>query len=360
MHIMILMRDQTTLHLLITASFIAGILIIYWLRTLDIHEKEPFHKLFLVTLLGGIASIIISLFIYNNFNFLGVTNIQTILGALLIIGPVEEGAKLVTFFLLLPLIRNELNEPTDGPIYMACIGLGFSLIENILYALNSDMPWTILSLRLITATPMHIGFSIFMGIAIYYHLFKQSNMKAIIVSYLFASIAHGLYDVAVFSGIGLMFIFVFAWIARHWILTILGYSASTSPFRLSLKEFINAHHTDSHSSPECTFCGNAEAKPTHKFEKIEIHHCTSCKHYMASKSSFYYLFRHFGSKFKRISSSEINDYLQDSTLYQSGNKSQTLNNKFIHFNIDTLDPFLERLARESEQALPRFLIKLLN
>ncbi len=355
------MEGQTTLHSLIFISFLAGLLIVYWLRTLDIHEKEPFHKLCLVTLFGGISSIFISLAIYNYFNFLGVTNIKSILGALFIIGPVEEGAKLLTFFILLPLIRNEMNEPTDGPIYMACIGLGFSLIENVFYALNSEMPWTILSLRLVTATPMHIGFSIFMGIAVYFHLFKQSNFNAIAVSYLFASLAHGLYDVAIFSGIGLIFIFVFVWLARHWILTILGYSASTSPFRLSLKEFIHSHDSHINSGPECSYCGSLDDKPTHKFEKIEIHQCTSCNYYIATKSSFYYLFKHFGSKFKRLSHSDIHNYLQDPNLEQPYNNfPTTTKNKIIYFNLDTLDPLLERLARESEQALPRFLHRLLN
>ena len=333
----------------------------YWLRTLDIHEKEPFHKLFLVTLIGGVSSIFISVFIYNYFNFLGVTNIKTILGAIFIIGPVEEGAKLITFFLLLPLIKNEMNEPTDGPIYMACIGLGFSLIENVFYALNSEMPWTILSLRLVTATPMHISFSIFMGVAIYYHLFKQSNVKAICVSYMFASLIHGLYDVAIFSGIGLIFIFVFVWLARNWIITILGYSASTSPFRMSLKEFINSHQSYDHSSPICNHCGNADNKLTHKFEKIEIHQCTSCKYYITTKSSFSYLFRHFGSKFKWLSSSELNNYLLESNLSQTHDiHKATINRKFVYFSVDSLDPLLERLARESEQALPRFLAKLLD
>ena len=355
------MEDQLTLPLLVTISFFAGLAIVFWLRTLDIHEKEPFFKLFLVTLIGGVSSIIISILIYNYFNFLGVTNIKTILGALFIIGPVEEGAKLITFFLLLPLIRNEMNEPTDGPIYMACIGLGFSLIENIFYALNSNMPWTILSLRLITATPMHIGFSIFMGVAIYYHLFKQSNVKAISVSYLFASLFHGLYDVAIFSGVGLIFIFVFVWLARNWIITILGYSASTSPFRLSLKEFINSEHSYDNSSPTCNHCGNTDKKPTHKFEKIKIHQCTSCKYYITTKPSFFYLFRHFGSKFKRISNYDLNHYLSESNLNHTQHSHKvTIKNKLVYFSVDALDPLLERLARESEQALPRFLAKLLD
>ncbi len=355
------MNSPLTLYSLVLASFAAGLIIIYWLRTLDIHEKEPLFKMFLVTLFGGCISIIFSLILYDYFNLAGITDIKNIMGALLIIGPVEEGTKLLALFLLLFIIKNEMNEPTDGAIYMACVGLGFSLIENVLYAANSDMPWTILSLRLLTATPMHISFSIFMGLAFYFHYFKQPNNKALIASYIFASLTHGLYDIAIFSSIGVIFVFVFVWFARHWILTILGYSASSSPFRMTLKQFIHSNPAVFNQGIECLNCGDLNDKKTYKFEKIKIQHCASCDHYVTTKSSLYYLFRHFGSKFKNLSSTFVHSNIQSgsfSTLYNANHISDK--KKIAYFKLDILDATLESLARETERALPKFMRKLLS
>ena len=56
-----------------------------------------------------------------------------------------------------------MDEPTDSLIYMACVALGFSLIENYFYAVRNPSTTPLIAIRLIICTPMHIAFSIFLG-----------------------------------------------------------------------------------------------------------------------------------------------------------------------------------------------------
>jgi RsiW-degrading membrane proteinase PrsW (M82 family) len=154
-------------YILIALSFLIGIYCINFLRAYDIHEKEPFNKMVLVTLFGGACSIGISLLLYRYLDRFGINDLENSFGALFVIGPVEEFAKLIALFLSAIFIRKNLNEPTDGLIYMSCVALGFSLIENYFYVAHSSAPFQTMALRLTIATPMHISFSIFMGLAFF-------------------------------------------------------------------------------------------------------------------------------------------------------------------------------------------------
>jgi RsiW-degrading membrane proteinase PrsW (M82 family) len=54
--------------------------------------------MFGVTLWGGVWSIVIALLLYRVFNILGVTELRNSIGAIFVIGPVEELAKLSALF----------------------------------------------------------------------------------------------------------------------------------------------------------------------------------------------------------------------------------------------------------------------
>jgi hypothetical protein len=54
--------------ILIAASFIIGLYCIKLLRAYDIHEKEPFSKMLMVVVVGGISSVVISLLLYKYVN----------------------------------------------------------------------------------------------------------------------------------------------------------------------------------------------------------------------------------------------------------------------------------------------------
>lgn len=105
---------------------------------IDRLEPEPWMKLAFVFLWGAGVAILIA-FIVNSLGaaifWIPVFGKSTgeffaaAFGAPL----VEETCKGAVLFLLLWRRRDEINGPTDGIVYAAMVGLGFALIENVLY-----------------------------------------------------------------------------------------------------------------------------------------------------------------------------------------------------------------------------------
>ena len=93
---------------LIALSFLFGILSIRHLRTFDVHEKEPFLKMVVVTLWGGLVSIFISLFLYRVLQDSGINVSDGIPFSYFYVGFVEELGKLIALFLCWPLILSEV------------------------------------------------------------------------------------------------------------------------------------------------------------------------------------------------------------------------------------------------------------
>jgi RsiW-degrading membrane proteinase PrsW (M82 family) len=141
---------------LVLISCLLGILGIRFLQKFDIHKKEPLGTMCLVTVLGGGFSVAIAIALYDVAPILGVGELQNSLGALLVIGPVEEPAKLLAMLCCLRFVRKELLEPIDGLMYMACVALGFSLIENYMYVTRSPGAAPLLLQRLLICTPAQV------------------------------------------------------------------------------------------------------------------------------------------------------------------------------------------------------------
>ena len=186
---------------LILLSFLIGILAVNYLRTYDIHEREPLFKMVLVTVWGGVFSIVLSIALYTSLQLIGIQGHHNVFGALLVIGPVEEAAKFIALLSCYLFIRHEINEPTDGLIYMSCVALGFSLIENYFYAITSQSSGFVFFIRLLTSTPGHILFSVFMGIAFYALVRLRTGVMLFLIAYAYAIITHGLYNSIVFHGL---------------------------------------------------------------------------------------------------------------------------------------------------------------
>lgn len=110
------------------------VIIIYWF---DRYEKEPFWLLTAAFLWGAIPSIILSL-IFNTllsipFSLLVEGATAEALSAALIAPPVEETAKGIALLAIFFLWRNEIDSPLDGIIYGAMVGMGFAMVENVFY-----------------------------------------------------------------------------------------------------------------------------------------------------------------------------------------------------------------------------------
>ena len=226
-------------HILIALSFLIGLFCIRYIQSFDKHEKEPFGKMLMVTCWGGAWSILITMGLYQGLNAIGISGSKTTLGALLIIGPVEEMAKFLALLTSYFIYRSEFDEPVDGIIYMSCVALGFSLIENFFYAMRPDSEYLLL-LRLFISTPMHICFSAFMGLAFYFWQQNRNAAGLLIISFLLASISHGTYNLIIFNGYAIIVLFVVVGVILSWTIDLLSYATALSPHRVPLAAFIAA------------------------------------------------------------------------------------------------------------------------
>jgi RsiW-degrading membrane proteinase PrsW (M82 family) len=283
---------------LILVSFLIGLGCIRHLRAYDVHEKEPFGTMLTVTLWGGIASVAISLFLYRILSANGISIRGGFPFSFLYIGFTEEGAKLLALAFCWPLIRKEMNEPTDGPIYMACVALGFSLIENYFYAQAHPHLTALLAIRLIICTPMHIAFSMFMGLAFFWATRFKGGWGVLLVAYIAASIYHSLYDIFVSFWYLLPGLYLILKSAYAWMYRLLGYTAAHSPFRQTLTEFIHSCPAPSiEPGLKCLECTNGAPKPTYTNGRIKIQRCEACGTYLCTDRTLQNLVHQYGSIF---------------------------------------------------------------
>jgi len=341
---------------LILASLVIGIYCINLLRSYDVHEKEPFSKMLLVVILGGMSSVVLSLFLYRYLVGFGIKDLKNTFGALFVIGPVEEGSKLIALFFSTLLIRKELNEPTDGLVYMSCVALGFSLIENFFYAAKSTDPVQVMALRLFLSTPMHISFSIFIGLAWYSVLKCKTGLWLLLLSFIYASIVHGIYDLILFNHFLLLLLLITVRTAHSWTLSLLGYTTAISPFRTTLRSFIADYQNPAREvGIECLYCGDNAAKQTFRLGNIVVQKCNRCSHYVTTRESLFHIFHHFGSIFKNLSSyygaaDKPHDNLY--TLYKGNYVSEA--KKIAFFDLGELNAALDEFTKRSIQNMNAF------
>lgn len=113
--------------------------------------------------------------------------------ALLVIGPLEEAAKLLPF-VLVSVRRKEVDEPVDGVVYAACIALGFASYENLFY-LETLPPLTALA-RAVVSPLVHTLFATYWGVsAVRARMAGTGILAAVIPAFALAAVLHGTYDV---------------------------------------------------------------------------------------------------------------------------------------------------------------------
>ncbi len=305
---------------LIFLTYAVGFIYLLFIRHYDIYEKEPISKLILFSFFGGIVSIFVASFFY-----LFVHPRQNFIDAILLVGTVEELAKLITFLVLYKLIKKNFDEIVDGIIYIAALSLGFSVVENLFYALESDYPYKLLALRFLTATIGHITFSVYMGIALYIHKKVHKNYLGLIFAFLLSTLAHGFYDGVIFQPeLNLFFIPLFIFLIwMSFKLLKLAYAYSKMKYELKLDGFL----THEILPVECCHCGETGAK-TYRFKNQNIYVCQSCDHLLIETRVFRNLMQYYRPVFdskkymkKNFQSGSI--YLdQEKLIYFQANKKR--------------------------------------
>ncbi|MCF8332363.1 MAG: PrsW family intramembrane metalloprotease [Bacteroidales bacterium] len=279
-------------------SFILGVLAIRYLQRFDVYDREPLWSMVVATVVGGFASVFIGLVLYEITDPLIPQGfIRTFPGAFLVIGPIEEIAKLLGLIIAWFFIRKQITEINDSIIYMACVALGFSLIENYMYSNRMAGDEYLLFIRLFISTPMHITFSVFMGYAIYRIYYEKRSWQLLAIAFIWAVILHGAFDGFLFINMPLLVILLVA-ISFQQVLAMANFSNYLSPFKLRFANIVEDYTVDQVVRKPCPYCETTTNNDAIKFKKIRLFHCHQCGHYHGKQENITNLLDYLHPRFK--------------------------------------------------------------
>ena len=172
----------------------------------DRHKPEPLGMLILAVVLGYVSAYI-GLFFYLLLQAAGVTHDPVGLAetnipglfwyTILVIGPVEEFAKFLPFWVILVRMRH-FDEELDGIIYAAFVALGFALHENRYYL--SVLDGGVAIARSLISPIIHALFASVWGYAYgFAGRYKLPPAIVILLGLLLSMFLHGIYDFYAFA-----------------------------------------------------------------------------------------------------------------------------------------------------------------
>jgi len=293
---------MTFIYLSIWISALIGVILIAWIRSFDIYEKEAFIAMLWAFIAGGITSVMIALGAYEFLRAFGLNYevISNALGSLLVIGPVEEFAKLIGLVVVYSLIRKQFNELTDGIIYMSCVALGFSIIENYFYANAGENSQYLLVYRAFISTPAHISFSVIIGYAWYRYKKENKPFSTVIVALLIASLLHGIFDALAFTPGYNLLLLLYLWFIIMQSLRLVQYTNVISPFRPRFEALLETPSGETAHGVECPNCGSSAPKELFINSYFTSCRCDSCGNHIASRNDIRRIFRIFAPEYKRL------------------------------------------------------------
>lgn len=195
--ILVLERVTNISGLAFFAALVISIVWIFFLRSFDIFNPEPWVSIVLIFVLGAIWSFF-CLPIYDYVSYFTTFAINgefwnDFLYCFVVIGGSEELVKMMPWLLFL-LLSKRFKEPYDYLLYASVSALGFAFAENWMYLEN---PGNIV-VRTIMAVVSHmVDASIIAYAFILAHFkFKQKIWKIAtpIIGFVLAALAHGFYD----------------------------------------------------------------------------------------------------------------------------------------------------------------------
>ncbi|MCF8218913.1 MAG: PrsW family intramembrane metalloprotease [Bacteroidales bacterium] len=278
-------------------SFLLGIFAVRYLQRFDIYAREPLWAMAFTVGFGGGAAVILSLGLYELFTPIIPNNfLNTFTGALLVIGPIEEFAKLAGLLISWPFIRKQVSEINDSIIYIACVALGFSLIENYMYANRMAGEEYLLFMRLFISTPMHIAFSVFMGYAFYRVKFEKKSWKMLGAAFIWSVALHGAFDGFLFMGQPVL-VFILVFVSIQQVLSMANFTNYLSPYKLKFQDIASQYTLDQVVQKPCPYCQTTTANDVIKFKNIRLFFCHQCNHYHGNQQNITrlldYLHPHF-------------------------------------------------------------------
>lgn len=151
-------------------TFALAINVLLWIWILSLYDRttpDPPFRIFKVTFLGGVLSVLVMILvmnrIFNAFGFAGVNEISTWWKVILkfLAGAIfEELSKTFIFVMLIKKLK-VVKEPIDCMIYAMAVALGFSALENSGAMFVEGIPSIII--RSVISMPNHIAYGALIG-----------------------------------------------------------------------------------------------------------------------------------------------------------------------------------------------------
>lgn len=189
-----------------------GLLICWYIYTLDKYEKEPTWPLVIAFVIGVLLTLP-AFKIEAWASSLGLDETDRLgaafVASFIVVALTEEALKYAALCLY-PSRQSFFNEPMDGIVYAIMIGMGFATVENIIYAVQYGIQTTLL--RNLTAVPAHAAFAVIMGYFIGLAKFsKEGRALKWAMGFLIPFLLHGTYDFFILQEIydGLMILALF-------------------------------------------------------------------------------------------------------------------------------------------------------
>ncbi len=179
-------------------SLVPGILWVRFFHLKDKFEREPVTLLVRVFLFGA-AAVGFAAVLEMPFRTWVLSDAPLVLQfvvAFLVIGLGEEFLKAVAVYLAVYRSK-DFNEEVDGIIYAVTAGIGFSVVENILYA--SSYGLAVAPIRALVASLAHACFSGIFGAYLGRAKFSDQPGRELIKGVIYAGMLHGLYDFILIS-----------------------------------------------------------------------------------------------------------------------------------------------------------------
>jgi RsiW-degrading membrane proteinase PrsW (M82 family) len=175
-----------------------GMLWFLYIYRKDVFEPEPKYKIFKAVMWGAVPAVILSYFFGSIFFWIG----------LLAAPIIEESFKGIYIYKLRN--DNEFEGPMDGLVYGAAVGIGFEIVENILYSYFLDG----IDIQLSILRSVVIGHALFTGfLGLMIGLAKiKSKTSYIFYGYVGAVLMHlawnGLTDISMIFYFILILVFI--------------------------------------------------------------------------------------------------------------------------------------------------------
>jgi RsiW-degrading membrane proteinase PrsW (M82 family) len=329
----------------IAASCMLGVFCIHKFRGYDIYEQESWLKLLCVLCVGGAVAVGLTACMYLPLRgFMSREFMPSVAGSYFFVAPMEECAKILSLVLTVRLWRRTNREPTDGVLYMACIALGFSLVESWEYARRyPDSDW-ILLYRLAINSPMQMMASAVVGYAMHNRTQAAGTISMLLSMFMLAVFIHGTGEALIATRVAapaapLLGIITFFGLKR-----VIQFTNLTSPYRRTLKEYTQMNQAVEMYGVECLQCGNTGLKLGYRVRAnrgFSFQRCGQCGWFVATAQDLMRLFRFFSPQMKRLRSAYVPKH--DGTAHCS------------LYDCATIDPVKKIGAFELEAANTRIL-----